>query len=385
MKMKFSAVSILCFCLVLAAALAGCGGVKKGGGDVSAASSASLSSSMEYFLFGLRQIKAKDISGAAETLDEMEIKYPLNIETGELYSKLIEGYYDAGQADQVIDLANRFTTMFPSHKNVVQAHYYAGMADYDRGRQNISMDVHTSDPTYAKMALARFYTLLKCCGNNEYAHNAKQYIYHLESMISLYELRYMEWDYDAGRINAAAQRGMSLKLTYPDSVAAKRATMMLSATVFNKHRASIENATVVKLPVAVADVASVKAIVPEPVVMANVSAPVSVATSAAIVPMVQATPQAESKPVVGEKFYAIQMVSLSTLDSLKNTMDSMGLGDDVALYSHVVKGKTYYISLYGKYPDWSAGKKGLAELEQRTGKTGYWLRKIDSSKIKAVG
>ncbi len=380
MTMKFSAVSKLCFCLALAVALTGCGGVKKGGGDVSAASSASLSSSMEYFLFGLRQIQSEDISGAAETLDEMEIRYPLNIETGELYSKLIEGYYNAGQADQVIELANRFTTMFPSHKNVVQAHYYAGMADYDRGRQNISMDVHTSDPTYAKTALARFYTLLKCCDNNEYAHNAKQYIYHLESMISLYELRYMEWDYDAGRINAAAQRGMSLKLTYPDSVAAKRATMMLSSAVFNKHGMAIDKATAVKFPVA--DVVSVKTTVPEPVVMANVSAPVSVAavaaTPASIVPMT------ESKPVVAEKFYAIQMMSLSTLDGLKNMVNSMGLSNDVALYSHVVKGKTYYISLYGKYPNWSTGKTGLAELEQRTGKTGYWLRKIDSSKIKIV-
>ncbi len=385
MKMNFSAVPKLCFCLVLAAALVGCGGVKKGGGDLSAASSVSLSSAMEYFLFGLKQIKAQDIKGAAETLDEMEIKYPLNIETGELYARLVEGYYDAGNADQVIDLANRFTTMFPSHKDVVQAHYYAAMADYDRGRQSISMDVHTSDPTYAKTALARFNVLLQCCGNNEYAHNSRQYIYHLESMISLYELRYMEWDYDAGRIDAAAQRGMSLKLTYPDSVAAKRATMMLSSAVFNGRGMAIEKATAVKLPV-VADVAAVKVAEQESVVMANVpvSVPLDVATPASVVPMAQVTPAVESKPAAGEKFYAIQMMSLSTLESLKDTVNSMGLSEDVALYSHVVKGKTYYISLYGKYPNRSAGKTGLAELERRTSKTGYWLRKIDSSKIKSV-
>jgi len=488
MKLSFSVVPRLCLCLILATALLGCGGVKKGGGDVSAASSASLSSAMDYFLFGLRQIKANDIRGAAETLDEMEIKFPLSLETGELYARLIEGYYEAGQSDNAIETADRFTKMFPSHKDVANAHYFSGMADYERGRKNISMDVHNSDPAYAKMALARFHVLLDCCANTEYAHNAKQYIYHLESMISLYELRYMEWDYDAGRTDAAAQRGISLLLTYPDSVAAKRAAMMLSSAVFNEHRAEIESATAVKLPIAVAemvpvaqpksvlgayavylasssypealkakvaamglanevdyykkteagndyyfaaygnftsrgeakptqlelsvrtnnpdlwvrklensqhveniDLEKVVVVSPEPdVAIAVVSEKAATVVAA---PLIMAVPeektvspvlQPELKPVVVEKFYAIQMMSLSKLEQVKKAVASMGLANDVALHSRVLKDKTFYIALYGKYPSWAAGKAGLAELEQRTGKTGYWLRKVDSSKLEAV-
>ena len=488
MTMNFWVAPKFCLCLILAAILFGCGGVKKGSGDVSAASTASLSSAMEYYLFGLRQLKARNINGATETLGEMEIKYPLNLETGELYAKLIKGYYEAGQLDRVIETADRFTNMFPSHKNVGNAHYLAAMADYDRGRKNISMDVNSSDPSYAKTALARFHVFLDCCGNTEHAYDVKQYIYHLESMISLYELRYMEWDYDAGRIDAAAQRGISLMLTYPDSVASKRAAIMLSSNIFDEFRAGIEEATAIKLPVAVAEELPVteqkkelggyavylvrsshpealkekvaamglanevdyykkieagsdeyyfaaygnfisrdeaqlaqlelsvrinkpdlwvrklenseyvenvdleKAIVlPEPVA-ASVVTPVNaevvdaapLVMAAPVEKMVSPSPQPESEPVAVEKFYAIQMMSLSKKDQLKKAVASMGLTDDVALYSHIVKGKTYFIALYGKYPDWAAGKAGLAELGQRTGKTGYWLRKVDSSKLEAL-
>jgi len=487
MKVSFSTVLKLCLCLILATALLGCGGVKKGAGDVSAVSSASLSSVTDYLILGLEQMKAKNINAAAATLDEMEIKYPLNIETGELYAKLTEGYYEVGRSDKAIETADRFTRMYPSHKDVANAHYFAAMADYERGRKNISMDVRNSDPAYAKTALARFHVLLKCCANNVYAHNSKQYIYHLESMISLYELRYMEWDYDAGRIDAAAQRGISLMLAYPDSVAAKRATMMLSSTVFNEHRAGIENATATKLPVAVAEEMSVEQPKPElgayvvylassshpeelkarmdamgladdvdyykkteldneyyfaaygnfanrseakstqlelsvrtqnpdlwvrklensqyvenialeKAVVSSVSRVASTVMLAKVATAVAApevmivseertvspAPQPESKSEVTEKFYAIQVMSLLKLDQLKKAVVSMGLENEVALYSHLLKDKTYYIALYGKYSNWSAGKAGLAELEQRTGKTGYWLRKVDSSKLETV-
>jgi len=484
MKVIFSAVPKCCLCLILAAALLGCGGVKKGSGDVSVASSASLSSAMEYYLFGLRQIKVKNADAAAETLEEMEIKYPLNLETGELYAQLAEGYYEAGQSDKVIETADRFTNMYPSHKDVAKAHYFAGMADYRRGRKNLSMDVGNNDPAYAKAALARFKVLLTCCANTEYAHNAKQYTYHLESMISLYELRYMERDYDDGRIDVAAQRGISLMLAYPDSIAAERAATMLSSTVFSEHRADIETAIAAKLPVAEAEVVPVaqpkselgayvvylasssrpdelKAKVVEMGLadevdyykkieagneyyfaahgnftsrgeaksaqlelsvrtnnpdlwvrklensqyLENIDLENSVGLSEQVVasevmpvtvveaPLMMArseektvspAPQSELKPVVVEKYYAIQMMSFSKLDQLKKAVVSMGLENDVALYSHMVKGKTYFISLYGHYSDWTGGKAGLAELEQRTGKTGYWLRKVDSSKLKAV-
>ncbi len=436
MKMNFSAVPKLCLCLIMTATLVGCGGVKPtAGASVSVASSASLSSAMDYYLLGSRQVKAQDLTGAAKTLGDMEIKYPLNIETGELYAELIEGYYEAGQPDQVIDIANRFTTMFPSHKNAVNAHYFAGMVDYERGRKNISMDVTTSDPTYAKAALARFNLLLQCCDGNEYAHNAKQYIYHLESMISLYELRYMEWDYDDGRIDAAAARGISLKLTYPDSVAAKRASMMLSSKVFNEHRTGIDSAAAVKLPVAVA----LPVAEPEPefgayaVYLASSNSPKELKAKVAAMGLAgevdyykknegekvyffAAYGSFTSKEEAGqtrlelrvrteipdlwvrklensqyvenidlekavEKFYAVQVMSVPKLEELQKAVDSLGLASDVVLYSQVVKGKTSYIALYGKYPDWSAGKAGLAELERLTGKTGYWLRNIDSRKV----
>lgn len=435
--MNFSAVPKLCLCLILSATLVGCGGVKQGGGAVSVASSASLSSAMDYYLLGSRQVKAKDLTGAAKTLGDMEIKYPLNLETGELYAEVIEGYYEVGQPDQVIDIANRFTTMFPSHKNAVNAHYFAGMVDYERGRKNISMDVTSSDPTYAKAALARFNLLLQCCGGNEYAHNAKQYIYHLESMISLYELRYMERDYDDGRIDAAAARGISLMLTYPDSVAAKRAAMMLSSNAFNKHRAGIESATAVKLPVAVAEVEPAARPKSElgayAVYLASAKIPEELKAKVASMGLAgevdyykkteadktyffaaygNFTSRDEAGPTqlelrvrtdnpdlwvrklenseyvenidlekVVEKFYAIQVMSVPTLEELQKGVDSLGLAGDVVLYSQVVKGKTSYIALYGKYSDWSAGKVGLAELERLTGKTGYWLRNIDSSKV----
>ena len=134
----------------------------------------------------------------------------------------------------------------------------------------------------------------------------------------------------------------------------------------------------VKLEVAAVPV---KAAAPETVVVAQM--PVVVPVVVAPLPVVE-TPPLVSTPVVVEKFYAIQMMSLSKLENLKAAVESMGLSDSVSLYSHQVKGKTLYIALYGKYTGWTAGKAGLAELEQRTGKTGYWLRNIDSSKVKSV-
>jgi len=76
MKISFSVVQKLCFCFILAAILTGCGGVKRGSGMVSVASSASQSSVVDYYLLGLRQIKTQDLVAAEATLDEMEVNYP---------------------------------------------------------------------------------------------------------------------------------------------------------------------------------------------------------------------------------------------------------------------------------------------------------------------
>ncbi|ALP51973.1 hypothetical protein Tel_01805 [Candidatus Tenderia electrophaga] len=462
-------ISILAMMMVCA--LAACSGVNK---------APRMMSAQAYYQQGLQQLAQVDTAAAAQTLEELNINYPFHAETGELNVRLIKGYYEAGQADAAIEQADRFIAMYPTHKDIAYVHYLAGMANYARGRRDISMDVTTSDPGYAKAALARFRTLVECCDNTEHAFNAKQYIYHLESMISLYELRYMEWDYDAGRIDAAAQRGISLLVSYPNSIAAKRARMMLESDNFRAYRAGINQAIREAHPVVpVAEMAPVEAPAPrftihvasdnrladlehrvtkmglagevdyyrheegsevyyiagfgtyaareeakadrlrvrvrtevpdmwvrsldnsrlvedvaavkqaETRARANRPSPSFTPVALSSVAKTQ-TPapkrqdKAEPKPVVAESFYAVQMMSYSAAEPLKKAVQSLELDDDVGLYSHVVKGETYFIALYGHYPDWSAGKEGLADLERRTGKSGYWLRKIDGSKVRPV-
>lgn len=439
MKRSFSIVQKLCFCLILASTLAGCGEIKRDTAAVSVTSSASQSSAVDYYLLGLRQIKAQNLVAAEATLDEMEVNYPLNLETGELYARLIEGLYKAGHQDQLISIADRFIQLFPSHKDIAYAHYYTGMVDYERGRQYMSIDASKRDPAYAKSALARFYTMLECCDNNKLTFKTKQHIYHLESMLSLHELRSLEVDYDAGRIDLAAQRGMSLIEAYPSSVAAKRAKILLSSKAFNDYRAGIDKAAAVALPVSVEKLQlsakSEQKIGAYAVYLASSKDPQELKAKMAALGLADEvdyykksesgksyffasygkfTSKAEAKQTklalrvrteipdlwvrnienseyvenidsevaILPDFYAIQMMSFSTFEQLKAAVESMELANNVGMYSQVVKGDTSYIALYGDYPGWSAGKIGLAELQQRTGKTDYWLRKIESSKLK---
>lgn len=442
--------------------LGGCSGVNKTPQTMSA---------HDFVVQGLSQLSRHELAAAEQTLDQLNTRFPFHAETGELYIAVIKGYYEAGQADAAIRLADQFIQMYPTHKDVAYAHYLAGMADYERGRRDISMDVTTSDPTYAKVALSRFRTLVACCSGTEHAFNAKQYIYHLESMISLYELRYMEWDYDADRIDAAAQRGISLLVSYPQSVAARRARMMLESDNFRRYRTEINRAIREAHPSApVEEMAQVPE--PEPRFAIHIASDsdldalvaamarlgldgevdyyrevdgdnayyvaafgryvardeaktdrlklrvrtenpdlwvrniedsqriedldahqAAVRATAVVEPAVtQVMPAATVDPVSEAAsrdheptpFYAIQMMSFSDPEQLRHAVAAMGMEDEVGLYRHQVKGRTYFIALYGDYPSWEAGKAGLTELEQRTGKTDYWLRRIDGGKVEAL-
>lgn len=326
--------------------LSACSGVNK-------APSAGMSV-LDYYQQGLDQLLQEDTAAAAKTLDEMGTKYPFNAETGDLYVSLMDSYYRNNEPDKLIELVDRFIGMYPSHKDVAYANYIAGVANYDRGKYKLSLNNEAPDSTYAEMALKHFYALLKCCDNTRYAFEAKQHIAQLESMVALYHLRYMEWDYDAGRLPQATQRGKSIVSTYPNTFAAKRAgELLFSMTGVNP------------LPVS------------EPVVE-----PVIVAEPVVVVPVVE-EPSPAPEP---EKFYTLQLGTFTVFDRLVKVVDAMGLEGLVVYYSYVVKGKTYYIATYGKYETRDQAKLGIEEVRKITGKQGfeYWLRQLDSSKFVAL-
>ena len=334
--------------MLLVFMLAACSGLNKN----------QTTSVLEYYQQGLDQLAQGDTAAAALTLDEMELNYPFNAETGDLYVSLMDSYYRMGEADLLIELVDRFSRIYPSHKDVAYAYYVAGMADYDRAKYKLSLDNPSPDSTYAEASLKHFYALLKCCDGTRYAFQAEQQIAHLESMIALYHLRYMEWDYDAGKIPQATQRGKSIVSTYPKTLAAQRAGELLSKmTGVN--------------PMAVAK--------PEP-------KPVPVIVAKPVVETAALEAKLVSPPPLPENFYTIQLASFTDFDRMVRAIDAMGLKGLADYYSHEVKGKTYFIATYGKYQTRDEAKSGVAEVRKLIGKQDFefWLRQLDSSKVVAL-
>ncbi len=331
---------------------------------------------LDYYQQGLNQLVEEDTAAAAKTLDDMAMNYPFHAETGDLYISLMDGYYRNNEPDKLIELVDQFLSIYPSHKDVAYANYLAGMANYSRGKSRLSPNNAAPDSTYAEMALKRFHSLLRCCSNTRYAFEANQKIANLESMIALYHLRYMEWDYDAGRLPQATQRGKSIVSTYPNTIAAKRAGDML---------ASVSGVNPVPEPIAITATPS---IITYTAAATTATAPVAlVSTNPVVKSAVVAEPVVETAPAaVPEKFYTLQLGSFSEFERVVKAVGTMGLEDLVVYYRYIVNGKTLYIATYGKYESKEAASPGVEEVLKITGDPNfkYWLRQLDSSKLVAV-
>jgi len=309
-------------------------------------------SAEQYLQRGQAQLKAGNVSGAEMTLDEMELHYPVNVETADLHMGLLHNYYNSHQDETTVLSAQRFVNMFPAYADVDFAYYAGGMGNFQRGLQWLEpSDGRTPNPEYAREGLKSFKGLEKCCASSQYLPDARERVAELTEAIAMYEVRLMEDEFRSGDAEAGTDRGWYIVSNYPDTEASKRALAILSGD------AAV--GTEIATPVAVEEPAPVMVAEPEPAPMAE--------------------PEPEPLPAPALVNYVIQVACYKELTGLNRALADMGLADQVAIERRHVMGEDLYSAVYGGYANEADAQEDMARLKGEFGVSDLWLRKASLS------
>lgn len=324
--------------LFVVSVLAACSSMDKKGGVMSAE---------EYLQRGLIQLRNAEVSSAGLTLDEMELHYPVNVETADLHIALLKKYHLANNPEVTVLSAHRFINMFSGHSHVDFAYYAGGMGNFDRGLQRLTLTLGDANPEFAKESMKSFKALLRCCEISEHAPEAKEKINELREAIAMYELALMEEELLNGNEDAGTDRGWYIVSNYEGTVAAARALAILSGEVALGKEVAAELEPVVEVE-------------PEPVV----EVPVEIEPEV-VAPVMNAV-------------YVIQLASYKDLDGLKQEMASLNLSR-IQLHRRDVNGESFFSAVYGGYANEAAAADDLARLKVELGQQDLWLRKTSWS------
>lgn len=308
---------------VIVAMLAACSSTPKVEGPPSAE---------EFYQRGVKQLQDNEVSAAAMTLDEMEMHYPVNVETADLHMALLKRHEAANNPEATVLSAHRFVNMFPAHEEVDYAYYAGGMANFERGLAGLTpAEGEQGNPEFAKESYKSFTSLLKCCPGSEYAGEAKEKSQQLHIALADYELSLMEDEFRNGQVEAGTDRGWYIVSNFEGTAAATRALAILNGEI------------VLTEPE------------PEPVIV-----------------MPEPEPEPEPELIVN---YVIQVASYKDLDGLKQAVSELGLEGQVQIQQRTSKGASLYCAVYGGYEDEAAAAQDFADLKARLGIADLWLRK----------
>ncbi len=320
--------------LFVVTVFAACATVDKTGSTMSAE---------EYLQRGLTQLQAADVSGAALTLDEMELHYPVNVETADLHIGLLKKYHLANNPEVSVLSAHRFINMFSGHSDVDFAYYVGGMGNFERGLYWLSpTDGEPASPEFAKESMKSFKALLRCCDPGEYAVEAKEKIRQLNEAIAMYELGLMEQEFLSGNEEAGTDRGWYIVSNYADTEAAARALEILSSGMSEaEEELVVEVEPVIEMPV-------------------------------------ETEPEIEIVPVIDGE-YVIQLASYRDLEGLKQVLADLNLSGNVQVHRRDINGESLFTAVYGGYTDEAAAADDLARLKVELDQEDLWVRKTSWS------
>lgn len=175
-----------------------------------------------------------NFNGAAETLSNLDSRYPFGPLSLQIQLDLIYAYYKAGDADQALAMVDRFIRLNPNHKDVDYAFYMRGLTNMDADtnlfQDLLNIDRSDRDPTGTREAFNDFRRLLERFPESKYAADAHKRMAFLKDRLAKYEIAIARFYMRRGAYVAAANRGQYVLEYYGDTAQVQPALeIMVSA------------------------------------------------------------------------------------------------------------------------------------------------------------
>ncbi|HGX92835.1 MAG TPA: outer membrane protein assembly factor BamD [Candidatus Tenderia sp.] len=356
---------------ILIVALAGCA-------STGTSNSNANKSVNDYYNEAQQYIRVGDLDDAGELIRNMEIRYPFHAITHKLQLELAYAYSHQQRPSEAIAIANRFIAQYPYHERVDYAYYIKALTNFNQGV--LALDTskfpnpEDADARIAREAYKNFADLIRRFPDSQYLTDSKKRMLHLRNLLAQHEVALAERSLENNDFVMATQRAQYVLDNYPNTPASSAALNIIArannsggASRSQPRQATAVAAEKLEQPQALAAEAQIK--VP-PAAQPKSAEPRNTGP--------------ETKPNIhGERwllaqnprYYTIQLAGTTKKSWLDTFFSEKKLGNEAAFYTSRRKGQRWYTALYGSYPSYKAAKAAVAELEEKTGIKGLWIRK----------
>ncbi|RAJ94602.1 outer membrane protein assembly factor BamD [Aliidiomarina maris] len=176
-------------------------------------------------------INTGNFSMAAQTLRNIESRFPFGAHINQVQLDLIYVYYQVGDQDRALTAIDRFLRLNPNHADIDYVRYMRGLVhlqlEYNAFHNLVGLDRADRDKTYAEQAFEDFRQLLERFPNSEYASDARARMVGIQSRLAQYELAVGEYYLRREAYMAAATRGQYILENYAQAPEVQDALVLM--------------------------------------------------------------------------------------------------------------------------------------------------------------
>lgn len=351
---------------------------------------------------------------AADYLQELTVRYPLDPHTRESYLQIAYSHYKNLRYDATIVAADKYLTLYPDDKDGAYAYYLRGLADFERGLSALDNPVAPDNPDITNQARASydsFLTLIQRFPDSNYARDGQARLNLLRDRLANHELQLARQAMEKGNKESARTRARYVAEHYTDTQVATEAMkllVLLSNTPAAGPATSPATSTTPTAPksTTLEPSSPPETVAAEPIdeeagppqeSLANEypTAPEPLITQPQAAPF---TPTNEPSPVAEDNkqvalylkglrdeawllrqrgdYYTLQIAGTSQARWLRTFVDQHDIGQDVAYYrKHQAKSEWYSV-LYGLYATLADARAARRDILNQLGTQDAWIRPL---------
>ncbi len=188
--------------------------------------------SAEYiYAKGHEQVKNGEYYKAIDTFRSLNSQYPFQkySELGNL--ELIYAYYEDGQSEMALGLAQQFLRAYPTSKNLGYVYYMMGVINYDNGRgflqRRLPYDMAQHDPSAYIQAFNDLKRAVLLDPESSFVGDAKRRMVHINNVVAEYEYNIAKFYFDHEAYVAAINRAKLVVESYPQSKSIENALVLI--------------------------------------------------------------------------------------------------------------------------------------------------------------
>lgn len=345
---------------------------------------------------------------AADYLQELTVRYPLDPRTRESYLQIAYAHYKNLRYDATIAAADKYLSLYPDDKDGAYAYYLRGLADFERGLSALEDPAQLETPDITNQARASyesFLTLIQRYPDSNYARDGQARLNILRDRLANHELQLAQHALEKGNKDSARTRARYVAEHYTDTLVAAEAMKLL-----------VQLNNIPSTPAATPTAPKTTATIPEPVAKpsAAVTEPIDEEASPARESSATETPDAE--PAIAQPqtapfaptgeptpstedrkqtelylkglrdeawllkqrgdHYTLQIAGTSQARWLRNFVDQHDISQDVAFYRKRQANSEWYSVLYGLYANLSDARAARRDILNQLGTKDVWIRPL---------